>query len=213
MGPLLLLATMYLVCASTFAQSNAPSTDAHPARAHSDQHEGMSVSADPYSDAERSKEKFGKADPLPAGILPVEVVLRNETDQPIRIDMSTIQLVVRPHDGARQDIDRLTTVEVAAAIAHPEGPAPPKAPRFPVGIPRSGTDKKVEKLADFLRPLSLDADVVPPMGAIHGFLFFNLSHNMSLAGTASLYLPDATVIPSKKALMFFEVSLGNAPQH
>jgi hypothetical protein len=82
-----------------------------------------------------------------------------------------------------------------------------------VGIPMSGTDKRAEKLTEILQPLSLNADVVPPKGAIHGFLFFNLSHNMSLAGTASLYLPDATVIPSSKALMFFEVPLGNAPQH
>ena len=173
----------------------------------------MSVSAEPYSDAERAKEKFGKANPVPAGILPVEGFLESEADQPIRIDISTIQLEVRPHDGARQDIDWLTAVDVAAAIAHPEGPAAPKARRFPVGIPMSGNDKRAEKLADILQPLSLDADVVPPKGAIHGFLFFNLSHNMSLAGTASLYLPDATVIPSSKALMFFEVSLGNAPQH
>jgi hypothetical protein len=212
MGPILLLAAMCLVGASAFAQSNAPSSDAHAVRAHSDQHEGMSVSAEPLSDAERAKEKFGKANPIPAGILPVEVFLRNETDQPIRIDMSTIQLEVRPHDGARQDIDGLSAVEVAAAIVHPEGPAPPKAPRFPVGIPRTGSDKKVEKLAEILQPLSLDADVVPPMGAIHGFLFFDLSHNMSLAGTASLYLPDVTAIPSKKALMFFEVPLGHPPQ-
>jgi hypothetical protein len=213
MGPVLLLMAMCLVCASAFAQSSAPSTDAPSARVHSDQHEGMSVSAEPYSDAERAKEKFGKANPIPAGILPVEVFLRNETEQPIHIDISTIQLEVRPHDGARQDIDWLTAVEVAAAIAHPEGPAPPKARRFPVGIPMSGTDKRAEKLTEILQPLSLDADVVPPKGAIHGFLFFNLSHNMSLAGTASLYLPDATVIPSSKALMFFEVPLGNAPQH
>ena len=33
----------------------------------------MSVSADAYSNAERAKGKFGKANPVPAGILPVDV--------------------------------------------------------------------------------------------------------------------------------------------
>ena len=60
---------------------------------------GLNVSADPYTDAERAKKKFGKANPIPAGILPVEVFLRNELDQPIRIDLSTIQLTVRPPEG------------------------------------------------------------------------------------------------------------------
>ena len=57
------------------------------------------------------------------------------------------------------------------------------------------------------------ADVVPPMGKVHGFLFFNLGHNMALAEAASLYVPSATVIPSNKALMFFEVSLGSGAEH
>jgi hypothetical protein len=33
---------------------------------------------------------------------------------------------------------------------------------------------------------------------------------MSLADTAVLYVPDATVIASKKALMFYEVRFGKA---
>jgi hypothetical protein len=213
MRPFSLLAAGFFVCASAFAQSNASSANPPPARTHSERHDGMSVSADAYTNAERAKEKFGKANPVPAGILPVEVTLESEADQPIRIEVSTIQLELRPHDGARQDIDWLTVAEVADAIAHPGGPAPPKARRFPIGIPIGGDEKKVEKLADILQPLSLDADILPPMGKIHGFLFFNLGHNMNLAEAASLYVPNATVIPSNKALMFFEVSLGSASGH
>ena len=68
----------------------------------------------------------------------------------------------------------------------------------------------MDSLADILRPLSLDADVVPPAGAIHGFLYFNMNHQISLARNASLYVPDAMIIPSNKALMFFEVSPAGA---
>jgi hypothetical protein len=213
MRPISLLAATLFVCASTFAQSNALRANPSSARGHSERHDGMSVSADAYSNAERAKGKFGKANPVPAGILPVEVFLENETDQPIRVEVSTIQLELRPPDGARQDIDWLTVADVADAIVHPGGPAAPKARRFPIGIPVAGDDKKVEKLADILQPLSLDADVVPPMGKVHGFLFFNLGHNMALAEAASLYVPSATVIPSNKALMFFEVSLGSGAEH
>ena len=207
-----------LLCAYAFGQSSVPVKDsasgaAQPGAASlpHDRHGGLSVSADSYVDAIRAKEKFGKADPVPAGILPVEVFLSNETNLPIHIDLSTIQLVVRPPEGRRQDIDSLAPAEVAYAIAHPEGAPAPHGPRFPtIGIHLSN-DKKADQLTKILQPLSLDADIVPPMGAIHGFLFFNLSRDMTLAENASLYLPDAAIMPLNKPLMFFEVSLGKAP--
>ena len=193
------------------ASNNAAASD--PAALAHDQHEGLNVSVDPYTDAERDKKKFGKADPLPAGILPVEVFLKNELDQPIRIDLSTIQLEVRPPEGNRQEVDSLSAEEVAKVMVHPAGAATPSTRRFPpIGIPSSG-DKKVDSLAEMLQPLSLDADIVPPKGMIHGFLFFNLGRDMSLATHSSLYIPNAMVVPSNKALMFFEVSLPAAPAH
>ena len=46
------------------------------------------------------------------------------------------------------------------------------------------------------------------MATIHGFVFFDLNGDLSLAAKASLYVPDVATIPSNKALMFFEVPLG-----
>jgi hypothetical protein len=177
-----------------------------------DEHAGMSVSVNPITDSSHAKDVFGKANPLPAGILPVEVILQNKTPHAIRINLTTVQLEVHIHDE-RQDVDWLTPGEVANAIVHPEGPPAPKQRRVPViglGIP--GNDKKVEKLALILRPLTLDSDIIPPLATIHGFLFFNLSHELNQVPSSSLYLPDAVFLPSNDPLIFFEVPLGNAPQ-
>ena len=206
-------AAVLLLCASARVLANAPAQaqDAHQpdASLRHDRHEGLSVSADAYSDPARAKDKFGKsADPVPMGILPVEVFLRNETDQPMHVDLSTIQLDVHPHNGARdEDIDAMSVHDVAASVAHPHGPSAPEARRFPVGIGSTG-DKKADKVAEILAPLVLDADVIPPKAMIHGFLFFNLGDDMSLAETASIYVPDVTLLPSQKPLMFFEVPVG-----
>ena len=199
-------------CASVRVWANPPAQAAArqaDASLPHDRHEGLSVSADAYSDPARAKEKFGKsADPLPLGILPVEVFLRNETSEPMHVDLSTIQLNVHPHGGARdEDIDAMSLHDVAAAVAHPKGPSAPESRRFPVGI-GSTTDKKADKVADVLEPLALDSDIVPPMGMVHGFLFFDLGDDLSLAETASVYVPDVTIVPSQKALMFFEVPVG-----
>jgi len=202
-------ALLLLAGRMTLAQSSAPAAgSAHPADSlPRDQHEGMTISADSYSDPNRAREKFGKADPLPVGILPVEVFLINATTQAIRIDVDSVQLEVHFENGDHQEIDWLPAGEVARKIAHPNGAENPHAPRIPIGV-ETGGDAKTDKLLEILRPFALDASVVPPMATLHGFLFFDLNHNMPLAEHASLYVPNVTNVPEKKSLMFFEVVLG-----
>jgi hypothetical protein len=203
-----------LIGAASFAQSTAPAGKTAPsaqppaATMPKDSHGGLSVSAKPYTDAELIKQKFGKDNPLAVGILPVEVFLHNETLQPIRVDVSTIQLSVNFPSGKHQDIDWLSSKEVSSEIAHPNGPPGPQSRRFPVGI-GSITDKKTDKVMETIGPLTLDADVVPPMATIHGFLFFDIDRDLSLVADSSLYVPDVTTVPANKPLMFFEVPLGN----
>jgi hypothetical protein len=172
-----------------------------------DHHEGMSLSADAYADAARCKDKFGKANPYPVGILPVEIFLRNETDHAIKIDLSAVQLTVHAQSGPSQDVDWLTAEEVATAIAHPKGPGAPHASRLPIPIPSAGGDSKVDKLVAVLQPLMLDADVVPPQAQVRGFLFFDVNRDFSRLQSSSVYLPDAKEIPANKPLLFFEVPL------
>jgi hypothetical protein len=198
--------TAQTIPAGRKGQQAAP--DPTAALAH-DHHDGLTVSADPYVDKARGKEKFGKANPLDAGILPVEIFLRNETNDPIHVDINTIQLEVQLRAGGRQELDWLPPEDVAGLVAHPGGVGPSNRPRV-AGIPLPSGDKKTDKLAEILRPLTLDADVVPPKGALHGFLYFNVNYEMSLADTAVLYVPDASVVASKKALMFYEVRFGKA---
>jgi hypothetical protein len=215
MRVLSLAAALLLMSASALAQtpraSGGPagsSGEKSAANLPHDRHEGLTISADPYTNVARAKEKFGKANPIDAGFLPVEIFIRNETPQIIKIKLDTVQLDVRFGNGSHQDIDWLGPEEVANAIAHPGGSKTPQQRRLPIPLPSN--DKKAEKLVEILRPLTLDADVVPPMGMIHGFLYFNVNHDLSLAGSSSLYAPDAVVLPTNKPLMFFEVPLGTA---
>jgi hypothetical protein len=191
---------------SSGAKTGPASGAASPVLPH-DSHDGLTIQAEAYTDRGRSKEKFGKADPYAVGILPVEVTLRNDSSNLIRVDINTIQLEVRLQSGGRQDLDWLSAEDVAALIAHPAGAGAPSRPRI-AGLPIPSGDKKVDKLAEILKPLTLDADTIPPKGVVHGFVYFNVSHEMSLTDTAVLYVPDAVILPSKKALMFFEVPLG-----
>jgi len=207
------LASFLVLCASAFGQSASSPPDPTPAAKApaplpSDQHSGLTVSVDPYTEAARTKDKFGKANPHDVGILPVEVFLRNDSDQPMRVNLETVQLEVTLKNGVRQEVDWLRAEEVAKLIAHPTGSADPHQKRLP--LPMKIGDKNVEKLANVLRPLTLDADVIPPKGAIHGFLYFDVSHEFAIVKRSSLYVPDVSIAPSNEPLVFFEVPLRNA---
>jgi hypothetical protein len=211
---LLVTALLALPVAITAAPRGAPARAGQaPAAAdpiadlQRDTHSGLTVAANPLTDPEQAKSIFGKADPMPLGVLPVEVFLKNDSQQPIRVDIDTIQLTVHTEHSGRQDIDWLSAQEVATLIVHPEGVVP-KKPQHIAGIPLPSSDKKVEKLAATLRPLTLDGEVVPPMGLLHGYLYFNVAHEMKLANGASIYVPNVYSMPSLQPLMFFEVPIG-----
>jgi hypothetical protein len=203
-GQLASLAVLSLLLVFPTSAQKAPSPTPDPSWPH-DQHAGLTVSAAPLTDPSRAKHIFGKPNPLDSGILPVEVFLRNDTNDPIQIGLDTIELDIHYQNGRMDSVQSLAPAQAASAIAHPEGPAAPRERRFPIGMSPI-SDKKTEKVLDTIRPLALNSDIVPPMGSVHGYLFFNLDHDTSLVDQSSLYLPDAVIIPSKKPLIFFEVS-------
>lgn len=195
-------------CGSTFAQATPAVAPSSPALSQ-DKHAGLTISVDPYTDPHRSKDKFGKsANPVPVGILPVDVYFKNDTPHAMRVNLETVQLEVKSGEETHQYVDWLTVGQVANMIRHPGGSSSaPSARRFPVGIPVPGKDKKVDTIVDQLRPFVLNSNVIPPLGTIHGFLFFDVSHDFSAAQKASLYLPDVVLLPDDTPLMFFEVPL------
>jgi len=111
-----------LTCLGAMAQNNGPlqTPQAPPtaliATPRQDRHDGLSISVDPYNEPARAKEKFGKANPLAVGILPIEVSMHNDTERPIRVDLSTIQLEVHFSDDHHQEIDWLPPQQVANQV-------------------------------------------------------------------------------------------------
>jgi hypothetical protein len=215
MKALLFAAGLLLSAGIVFGQAKQPAPDAQPAQAAvqalpQDKHEGVTLSVDAYSRVSRAKEKFGKANPLVVGILPVEVFFKNETELPVKLNLETIQLEIRSGGDSdkHQDLDWLEPIQVASAVAHPKGPSQPKVRRFPVGVSVPNDDKR-DKMLEILKPLALNSDIIPPVGAIHGFLFFDVAGDIPAPGDATLYVPDLTVATSNKTLMFFEVALQN----
>ena len=212
---LLLLAFLWLGPALPAQQSptqaTAPPPATIPARDH---HEGLTVSAEPCIDPAKAEQIFGKQNPYKGGILAVEVSFHNETPQPMRLTMNTIRLEIGAPGEIRDKVESLSPRQVARLIVYPAGsPNVGTKRRLPTGLGGPAHDKKVDKLTDELRPFALDADVIPPLATIHGYLFFDVDNDFALVPDAVLYVPDVKVIQGNKPLMFFEIPLGQSIRH
>jgi hypothetical protein len=205
-----LLLAAPLLAVSLRGQAPGASTD--PARlAARDEHQGLLIAADPYLTTERSEEKFGKKHPFKAGILAVDVYLRNDTGSPIQVSLPPIELNVSPPGGSRQKIESLTSQEAAVLIIHPQ-PSSPTTRRVPIPGAAGGSikgEKEVVKMQAALAPQML-GDIVGPHGSIHGFLFFDVNHHFDWVANSTLYFPEVRRVNPEERLLFFEVDLGPA---
>jgi len=55
-------------------------------------HEGMTITARPWTDPALYKEKFPKKSPVAAGIIAVQVVFRNDSDDSMKVNLERIRL-------------------------------------------------------------------------------------------------------------------------
>jgi hypothetical protein len=179
-----------------------------PAR---DSHQGLLIAADPYLTSERSEQKFGKKHPYGAGLLAVEVFLRNDTDGPLQIRQSTIELNIAPPGEERQRLAPLTPEEAAFRIVLPHGPNPhTRRSPIPGGGVSGGKTKEIAKMEEALRAEMLPGDMVGPHNTVRGFLMFDVAHHFEDVSNATLYVPDVRRFGSGEKLLFFEVDLSAA---
>jgi hypothetical protein len=201
-----LSAVLFAVCAAGRPQTNPASLPAH------DSHQALLVAADPYVSAARYKDKFGKHSPYDAGILALEVYVRNDNDKPIRVNLNTISLLIAEPGQSRQKLAAISPEEVANRVLLK--PKDPKAQRLPLPLPgrlpNTGRGKDWEEFDTLLRSVAMSSDVLPPNATVHGFFYFDIDSHYDWLSHAQFELPDLAFMLDNKALFFFEVDLAPA---
>jgi hypothetical protein len=173
-----------------------------------DSHQNILIAVQPWLDAAQYKSRFGKKNPYDSGIVALDVYFRNDNDSPVKVDLTTIRLIVAQDQGDPQHIEPLTPEDVADTVLL-TGPRPAK-PSLPSIYPKGGHDKEWNALADSLRAASLSSDLLPPHGTVHGCLYFDMDHHFGLLHDSHLYVPDLTFLVNNQVLLFFEVDLAPA---
>jgi hypothetical protein len=176
-------------------------------------HEGMTITARPWTDPALYKEKFPKKSPFAAGIAAVQVAFRNDSDDSLKVNLEHIRLNIVLSEEDRQSLYPLTSEQAADVITHPgsKNVTMKKLP-IPLGGPKMGHDKKWTEVEKSLSDAGVQASVVAPHSTVQGLLYFDLRSQFDLLNVAHLYVPEVVAIEKNRSLMYFEIDLSRSAE-
>jgi hypothetical protein len=173
-------------------------------------HEGLTISAQPWTDVTLYKEKFPKKSPFAAGIVAMQVAFRNDSNESMKVSLNRIRLSFQIDQDNRQELQSLTPAQVADQVLKPGGKDPSQSRSkipLPVSVPHSGKDKHWTELEQQAENAGVPASVIAPHSTVQGLLYFDLQGQFDLLNGARLYVPDVLVMENNRSLTYFEIDL------
>src|SRR5271165_6598824 len=169
-----------------------PSKDAHP-------NEKVTVALDVYNAA--PKDDIFITHYNQEGILPILLIITNDSDRPISLKGMGAELVT----AGRAKLEALDVEDVFRRVAHIQGSSNPR-PIGPITLPGGSKNKKAQQQLDEITRAHFAAEAVEPHTTRSGFLFFDVENVKQPVAGAHLYLTG--VLDSKgNELMYFEIPL------
>jgi hypothetical protein len=206
---LTLLFVPSLTIASTFAASLPdPPPQGAIKSATLESHEGLTISALPWIDPAQYKDKFPKKSPYAGGVLAIHVEFRNDSNEGLRINLERIRLTVQLGEENRQEVQSLTSEQLADAVMKPAVKDPTKRPRLPipVGGGKSG-DKHWMELQKQAQEAQVPSSVIGAHSSVQGLLYFDLQGQYDLLQSAHLYVPSIASMQGTHSLTYFDIDL------
>jgi hypothetical protein len=176
-------------------------------------HEGLTISATPWTDAAKYKEKFPKKSPYAAGILAIQVSFRNDSDDSVKVNLSRIRMTVQIDAENTQELSSLSPEELVQAVLKPGGKDPTatrKKVPLPVPFPTGGKNKNAGDLQREAQDAGVPTGVIAPHSTVQGLLYFDLQNQFDLLDKAHLYVPEIVLMRGNRALTYFDIDLGQS---
>lgn len=155
----------------------------------------VTVAAAPFITEEQAKTAFGKLNPYEYGVLPVLVVIQNDSDKAIRLDK--VEAVYNGPQGDKVD------ATPAGDVKFLRGPRRPDVvPGPPVRV-KVGRSKKNPLAAWEIEGRAFAAKMLPAGQTASGFFYFQTG----LQRGATLYLSGLAEAASGQELFYYEIPL------
>ena len=206
----------FLVASLLAAQPRASQQQSSLKTSSLESHEGMTITARPWTDPALYKEKFPKKSPFAAGIIAIQVAFRNDSDESMKINLERIRLNVTLSEEDHQSLYPLSPDEAADVIVNPGAKDPTKSRKkfpFPTGAPKVGHDKHWAEVQKSVEEAGVQSSIVAPHSTVQGLLCFDLRSQFELLNSAHLYVPEILAIEKNRGLLYFEIDLGRSAEH
>jgi|SRR5581483_10444955 len=175
--------------AAKFAPGPASS---YPAKQTNDH---VTVAAVPYDTEELAHTAFGKLNPNQYGVLPVLVIIQNDTDQALKLER--LQTEYTGADGRGVEATPASEVQTLGGV---------ERPNVPVGTPIPIRRKHKNPLDVWeIDGRSFSAKLLPPHESVHGFFYFQTTHRPG----SRFYLSGIKVAATGQDVLFFDIPLQN----
>jgi hypothetical protein len=173
-------------------------------------HEGVTISAQPWTDAANYKAKFPKKSPFTAGVVAIDTIIRNDSDESMKVDLEQIRMNVTVSEDNRQALLSLTADDVADVVTGSKIKDPTASHRSPIPIPtgpKVGRDKHWTEMQKAAADAGITSSIVAPHHSVEGLLYFDMQGQIDLLKTAHLYIPDVRSLEKNHPLLYFEIDL------
>lgn len=178
--------------AAAFAADKEAPFKAAPAASqpHHQTNDKVTIGVDAFSSGDKIKSAFGKLNPYQYGILPVLVVIQNDSDKTIRLDKIKAEYV-----GPGGDRIEATP---ASEVRYINGGKRPTTIPGPISVKKKNPLEAWE-----IEGRALAAQMLPAGNTASGFLYFQTG----LHSTATIYLSGIKEAGTDRELLFFEIPL------
>lgn len=156
-------------------------------------HAGLTIAVVPYHTAEKMKSAFGKLNLSEYGVLPVLMVMKNDTGKTLRLADMAVDYVT----PERFKVEATPSSEVQ----YLQGPKRPDfgGRPFPNPLPQR---KKTNKLASYeIEGFAFNAKMLPAGESAHGFVYFQTNYQRG----SMIYVRGIVEAQSGKELFYFEI--------
>ncbi|HTS62392.1 MAG TPA: hypothetical protein VMH28_10220 [Candidatus Acidoferrales bacterium] len=153
------------------------------------------IGVEAYDSGEKVKAAFGKLDPYQYGVLPVLVVIENNSEKTIRLDNLRAEYSGPNHDRV--------AATPARDIRYLKGPDRPNMIPGPAGKVKVLKPKKNPLDAWEIEGRAFAAKFLPPGQSASGFFYFQTG----LQRNATIYLAGMTEAGTGKEIFYFELPL------
>lgn len=156
---------------------------------------GLTIAVVPYNTTEKMKSAFGKVNLMDYGVLPVLVVMKNETGKALNLSQMEVSYVT----PTRREVAATPSDEVRF-LDSPQRPNLGPG-RYPNPLPPR---KRKSKLAiDEIDGFAFHARMLPVGESAHGFVYFQIGHRSG----SHIYVRGILEAPTGKELLFFEIPM------